>query len=102
MVNLLSNAAKFTTQGHVAVEVSRAGGWCTLDVVDTGPGFPDAMAERLFQPFAQGDDSSTRRHGGSGLGLALCKRLVDAMGGDIAVVEQASGARLRVRLPNAA
>jgi signal transduction histidine kinase len=54
-----------------------------LRVSDTGQGWTPAQREGLFQPFAQGDDSSTRRHGGVGLGLAISRRLTRMMGGDL-------------------
>jgi signal transduction histidine kinase/CheY-like chemotaxis protein len=84
---LLSNAVKFTDQGTVRLTVSAAPGPAgerlILKVADTGPGIaPDKQAE-VFEPFGQVDSSRTRVHGGAGLGLAICRRLVDAMGGEI-------------------
>ncbi len=83
LVNLADNAVKFTQQGEVVVRVWRAARPHTLafEVRDSGPGIPEDARARLFQPFAQLDASTTRRFGGSGLGLALCKRLVERMSG---------------------
>ncbi len=90
LVNLVSNAVKFTERGEVVVRVSwRDGdgeggrGRMIFSVADTGLGFDMARQEWLFQPFAQGDASTTRKHGGSGLGLAISRQLVRAMGGEI-------------------
>ena len=90
LVNLVSNAVKFTSSGQVLVEVavvSRAGDEVTLQfsVSDTGPGLTEEQISRLFQPFMQADGTTTRRFGGTGLGLAICKRLVKLMGGEIGV-----------------
>jgi signal transduction histidine kinase/DNA-binding response OmpR family regulator len=109
LLNLIGNAVKFTDSGVITVEVSSpsvATDSRTLQfaVSDTGIGMtPDAKA-KLFQKFAQGDDSITRRFGGTGLGLAICKEIVAAMDGAIAVESEAgSGSvfRFEVVLPNA-
>jgi PAS domain S-box-containing protein len=90
LVNLLGNAVKFTPQGVISLRVfgqqSDDGPWqFTFDVKDSGIGItPDAIG-RLFNPFTQADSSTTRRFGGSGLGLSISKRLVEIMGGDITV-----------------
>jgi signal transduction histidine kinase/CheY-like chemotaxis protein len=87
--NFLSNAIKFTALGgiEVTVECSGEGGArrLKLSVADTGTGMSADIRDHLFQPFFQGDTSSTRRHGGAGLGLAISKRLAEAMGGVIGV-----------------
>jgi PAS domain S-box-containing protein len=88
--HLLANAVKFTPRGGVAVraEVVHEGPDGTLlgfEVADTGLGIDAATQARLFQPFVQADGSSTRRYGGAGLGLALCRRIVSHMGGQIGV-----------------
>ncbi|HEX7761258.1 MAG TPA: ATP-binding protein [Caulobacteraceae bacterium] len=85
--NLLSNALKFTQAGGVDVAVAPffeegRTRW-RLEVTDTGAGFDEADAERLFARFEQGDASTTRRHGGVGLGLAICRQLAELMDGEI-------------------
>jgi CheY-like chemotaxis protein len=96
LVNLLSNAVKFTGHGHVTIEVTArpaAGGRdCRLafDVRDTGPGIPASTLDQLFDPFTQADTSITRRFGGTGLGLTICRQLAERMGGQI-TVESAPG-----------
>jgi signal transduction histidine kinase/DNA-binding response OmpR family regulator len=89
ILNLLSNAVKFTSHGevHVLVTTTRdetARGWCVrVAVRDTGLGISPEAGRRLFQPFTQADASTTRRFGGTGLGLVISKRLVELMGGEI-------------------
>jgi two-component system, sensor histidine kinase and response regulator len=94
LVNLLGNAVKFTPQGEVAVGVRlESEGERTaillFTVSDTGIGFQQDRASSLFEPFIQGDGSSTRRYGGTGLGLAISKQLVEMMGGQIGVESEA-------------
>ena len=79
--NLVNNAVKFTDTGRVTLALSRAGDKVRFEVRDTGPGFDAAMKAVLFGRFQQADDSSTRRHGGAGLGLAICREYVALMGG---------------------
>jgi len=88
--NLVSNAIKFTERGSVLIHVSRVGETRThnevqFSVKDTGIGIPPEVAEKLFQPFSQADASTTRIHGGTGLGLVICKRIVDLMKGKMGV-----------------
>jgi CheY-like chemotaxis protein len=109
--NLVSNAIKFTTQGEVRIAADvhdrpspDAPGLTlpvlTLKVRDTGIGFDDEVAHRLFQRFSQADGSITRRFGGSGLGLSICQRLVEMMGGEIrAASEPGRGSEFEVTLP---
>lgn len=102
LINLVGNAVKFTETGHVAVTVTGgdAPGTVRVTVADTGPGLDPDQRARLFQPFTQVDPSTTRRYGGSGLGLSICRRLVEMMGGTIAVEgEPGRGAVFRVELP---
>ncbi|MDI6749064.1 MAG: ATP-binding protein [Rhodocyclaceae bacterium] len=84
-VNLVGNALKFTEHGEVSVRLAWRDGRLRGEVIDTGIGIPNEVLPRLFQPFAQADASTTRRFGGTGLGLALCKRLVELMEGEIGV-----------------
>jgi signal transduction histidine kinase len=82
--NLLSNSVKFTdTGGRVDVRTSRADGVVTLTVVDTGVGFAPEFAAELFQPFRQADPSTTRKHGGLGLGLSIARHIAELHGGSI-------------------
>jgi PAS domain S-box-containing protein len=97
IVNLLSNAVKFTEAGEVVLSISVEGSSLTSDallsdtsapppticfaVQDTGIGIPPERMNRLFQPFSQVDASTTRKYGGTGLGLVICKQLVELMGG---------------------
>ena len=95
LVNLLGNAVKFTHSGEVRVSLldcTRDGGSATLHftVSDTGIGISEGWKTRIFDAFVQTDGSNTRRHGGTGLGLTICSRLVDLMGGRI-WVESESG-----------
>jgi signal transduction histidine kinase/CheY-like chemotaxis protein len=88
--NLLSNALKFTESGQVRLAVdserlSPSRARLSFTVADTGPGIAEADLERLFQPFTQLDASSTRRFGGTGLGLTISRRLATLMGGDLKV-----------------
>ncbi len=83
--NLLSNAIKFTDQGSVRVALRAQSGAIVLSVADSGIGISEEQQARLFEPFMQADSTITRRFGGTGLGLALCRRLVDLMGGTIAL-----------------
>lgn len=82
LANLLGNACKFTEQGHVLLTVIPGPQRTTEFIVrDTGPGIAPDRQQRVFEAFAQGDDSTTRRHGGTGLGLTISQRLVELMGG---------------------
>ena len=88
LVNLLSNAIKFTEQGSVKLQLTRVGGSSQqsivrFKVVDTGIGIPPETQLRIFDNFAQADESTTRRFGGTGLGTSISKQLVEQMGGHI-------------------
>jgi CheY-like chemotaxis protein len=92
LVNLLGNAVKFTDSGTVTLQVSRKPEQATSDritleisISDTGIGMDEQTVARLFKPFSQGDTSTTRTHGGTGLGLTICRHLVEMMGGMITV-----------------
>ncbi len=104
LINVLGNASKFTERGVITLAVQRergAGGDTMVFAIrDTGIGMSDEEQTRLFQPFSQADASTTRRYGGSGLGLVLTKRFAEQMGGTIGI-ESASGAgtTFTIRLP---
>ncbi len=88
MINLLSNASKFTDEGSITVKAQEVYGdgvrpVVQISVIDTGPGIPEKDLSKLFQTFSQVDGSATRRVGGSGLGLSICKNLVELHGGKI-------------------
>ncbi len=90
LINLVDNALKFTEAGEVRVNVRRraaepAGEYLEIAVRDTGIGLTPEQLERLFQPFSQGDASTTRRFGGTGLGLAISRHFCRALGGDLTV-----------------
>lgn len=100
--NLLSNAVKFTEQGGVALilSVDEAQALLVVEVQDTGIGMSVEQLARLFRAFSQADPSINRRFGGTGLGLALCSRLAQAMGGTLSVQSEAGqGSRFTLRLP---
>ncbi|WP_411819972.1 response regulator [Hyphococcus formosus] len=87
VTNLLGNAVKFTEKGHIVIDVSghRRGEICDLkiSVSDTGCGIPQSKLDAIFEEFEQVDGSSARKHNGAGLGLAISKRMIEAMGGNI-------------------
>lgn len=100
MANLVDNAGKFTERGTVTVRTSRDAEHLHIEVEDTGIGMPAEALSTIFDRFAQVDSSTTRRHGGAGLGLALCRELVALMGGRIqvrSVLDQ--GSTFTVSLP---
>lgn len=89
--NLLANAVKFTGQGEVALRVSAEGETVRFRVIDSGIGITAAQQEKLFEPYAQGDATISRRYGGTGLGLAIARDLARLLGGGI-TVESTPGA----------
>ncbi|ATS26658.1 ATP-binding protein [Xanthomonas phaseoli] len=103
--NLLGNAAKFTERGSIAISSRRirqeeSEVWIRFEVRDTGIGIPAAMQSAIFKSLAQADDSISRRYGGTGLGLFLCRNLSHLMGGEISVrSEPGVGSVFRVDLP---
>lgn len=100
--NLLSNALKFTDQGAVALTLrwKPTSGELRFEVIDSGPGIDEALRERLFDPFVQADVGTTRRYGGTGLGLTICRELVTLMGGRIWVENaKPGGAQIVCELP---
>jgi signal transduction histidine kinase/CheY-like chemotaxis protein len=104
LLNLASNAVKFTERGVVTISAAREGGngreWIVFRVSDTGIGMTPEQIGRLFQDFTQADSSTTRKYGGTGLGLAISRRFCRMMGGDI-TVESAPGrgSTFTIRLP---
>ena len=106
LLNLLSNAAKFTEDGRITLQAEgvrdAAGEWVAFTVRDTGIGMTAEQRAQLFQPFTQVDASPTRRFEGTGLGLTIAKRLVEMMGGTIRLEsEPGVGTTVVVRLPAA-
>ena len=101
LANLVGNAVKFTEAGHVTLSVDAPRpGILVFEVADTGPGIPEEAQARIFEKFTQADASTTRRFGGSGLGLTISKELVELMGGTVSVMSApGEGARFRVTLP---
>jgi signal transduction histidine kinase len=100
VLNIVSNAIKFTEQGSVTISASAANGMFEVAIKDTGPGIaPDDQA-RIFEAFQQVDNSNTRKKGGTGLGLSISKRLVEMHGGTVGVEsEVGAGSIFFVRLP---
>ncbi|WP_172327636.1 response regulator [Mangrovicoccus sp. HB161399] len=100
LFNLLSNAAKFTEDGEIAMALDRPGGAVRFTVRDQGIGLSGAQMAKLFQPFAQADASTSARYGGTGLGLSLVRSFAQMMGGEV-TVESApgQGATFAVTLP---
>ncbi len=111
LLNLLHNAIKFTNTGEVmvkaALEMSDSHPELLVSVADTGIGIPHDKAETIFEPFTQVDDSASRGFGGTGLGLYICRNLVDLMGGSIRYEQATEGNgslfsfRLPIELPTA-
>jgi PAS domain S-box-containing protein len=100
LLNLLDNAVKFTSAGAVELRLIGEGDRLIVEVEDTGPGIPAELRRRLFRRFQQADAGTARRHGGSGLGLMICRRLVGLMGGSIGVRSRpGEGSVFRFDLP---
>jgi CheY-like chemotaxis protein len=101
LVNLLSNAVKFSPRGgRVDVRWWHDGEAAVMEVADAGPGIPADKLEVVFEPFRQLDSSTTREHGGAGLGLSISHRIVQALGGLLWVASgPGTGSRFFVRLP---
>ena len=104
LLNLMSNANKFTERGTISVDARQAQEngreWVTIAVTDTGIGMTPEQIGKLFQEFSQADASTTRKYGGTGLGLAISKRFCQMMGGDITVAsEPGRGSTFTIRLP---
>ncbi len=104
LFNLISNAAKFTENGQITLSIRReavgAVDWLEFRVADTGIGMSEEQLGRLFQRFAQADESTTRNFGGTGLGLALTRAFCRLLGGDVAVESTlGEGTAFTLRLP---
>jgi hypothetical protein len=104
LFNLLSNACKFTERGTVSLAVARetvdSRDWLTFGVSDTGIGMTPEQLAKLFEVFTQADAATTRKYGGTGLGLALSRRLCRMMGGDVTAESEAGrGSTFTIRLP---
>lgn len=101
--NLIDNAIKFTERGTITLRVSQVETTpprLCCEVIDTGAGMDEAQLETLLLPFRQGDASSSRRHGGVGLGLAIVQRMVRAMNGELSIRSQlGQGTHVTVSLP---
>jgi CheY-like chemotaxis protein/nitrogen-specific signal transduction histidine kinase len=104
LFNLLGNAAKFTERGEIRLRARReaqpSGDWMLLEVEDTGIGMTPQQQAGLFQPFSQADASTTRKYGGTGLGLALSRHFARLLGGDIAMRSAPGvGTTFTIRIP---
>jgi adenylate cyclase len=104
LLNLLSNACKFTKEGEVAAlrvrKVADGRDWIELAVADSGIGMTAEQQAKLFEEFSQADAATAQRFGGTGLGLALSRKLARMMGGDVTVTsELGKGSVFTVRLP---
>ena len=104
LLNLLSNACKFTSGGEVSLRIAPVSAdgreWVDFTVADTGIGMTPEQMNKLFEDFAQADQTTARQYGGTGLGLAISRRLCRMMGGDITVTsESGKGSKFTVRLP---
>ena len=106
LLNLLSNACKFTKQGEVTLRVRKVvdgHNWIEFAVADTGIGMTPEQQAKLFEEFTQADSSTARQYGGTGLGLAITRKLARMMGGDVTVTsEPGKGSVFTVRLPGSA
>ena len=97
---LLSNAVKFTSSGLIALTVARQGDELVIAVSDTGVGIDAQYLEEIFQPFRQIDSAKTRVRGGMGLGLAVARRVAQALGGDVSVTSEiGKGSTFTLRVP---
>jgi signal transduction histidine kinase len=104
LLNLLSNACKFTRNGRITLEIEsqaeNGAAWALFRVKDTGIGMTPEQLARLFEPFTQADGSTSRKYGGTGLGLALSRHFCQSMQGDVTVEsEPGAGSAFTVRLP---
>ncbi len=91
LLNVLSNAIKFTKEGSVRVQVERGFGQVNIQIVDTGIGITPEAQARLFQKFVQAEGGHSREYGGTGLGLVICKHLMEMMRGSISLHSEGMG-----------
>jgi signal transduction histidine kinase len=100
LLNLVGNALKFTDAGRVDVRLAYEDGQLALRVCDTGPGIAPERHRAVLEPFVQEDVSTTRRYGGSGLGLTITRNLIEAMGGELELISApGNGATFQTSLP---
>jgi CheY-like chemotaxis protein len=106
IMNLVGNSIKFSEAGSVTIQAGilnavDGSAMVTIDVQDTGPGVTHEQIDRLFMPFGQGDSSTTRNHGGTGLGLTLSRRFARLLGGDVVLIDNVigKGACFRLQFP---
>jgi signal transduction histidine kinase/ActR/RegA family two-component response regulator len=105
LMNLVGNAVKFTERGTIAINASVTASASTtslvIDIEDTGPGITAEQSQTLFDAFSQADNTVTRKHGGTGLGLTISRRLANLMGGDVTLqrTEMGKGSCFRLVLP---
>jgi signal transduction histidine kinase len=104
LFNLLGNACKFTRNGHVELRATRevlaTGPWVRFRVIDSGIGMTPDQARKVFEPFTQADASTSRKYGGTGLGLTISRRFCELMGGSVHVEsELGKGTTFTIRLP---
>ncbi len=100
LYNLLNNAAKFTENGIIVFRAHREGDFANFQVQDSGIGMTEEQVQRVFREFTQADESTTRRFGGTGLGLALSRKLTTILGGELIVIsEPEKGSTFTLRVP---
>jgi signal transduction histidine kinase len=100
LLNLLGNAAKFTQNGTIRLRVWPEGGQVCFEVSDTGIGMNPEQMEHIFHEFSQAEASTSRRYGGAGLGLTLCRKFASLLGGDIEVSSRlGEGSTFTVKIP---
>jgi signal transduction histidine kinase/ActR/RegA family two-component response regulator len=100
LMNLTANAIKFTSSGNVLLRAQKEDGMLRIDVIDEGIGIPESRQDAIFNAFVQADNSTTRKFGGSGLGLSITKKLVELMGGRIELQSAiGKGTTFTLRIP---